>query len=94
MIDLTHFYQILDTADKVAEERGLFFFVWVAKRLVVHWQRHYILDTIIILLFAVCIWAYLGRTIQRKWRRGLRKICKRRKAEKEIWDDEYAHPED
>lgn len=88
MPDLTHLYQIWDTADQVAEEQGLFFFVWVAKRLTVHWQNHYILDTIILILgfvvVALFIWWFCGykiwrrKRIQAKHRRFLKKEVKKK----------------
>lgn len=87
MIDLTHLYQILDTADKVAEEEGLFFFVWLAKRLFVHWQKHYILDTIILFLaflvvsLALFFMLDIDRIIKRKWRRHRHRKLLRKEAE-------------
>ena len=90
MIDLTHIYQILDTADKVAEEEGIFFLVWVAKRFIVHWQKHYILDTIILILaflvvsLVIFLMLDIDRIIKRKWRRYRHRKLLRKEAEERV----------
>lgn len=81
MINLTHLSQIFDTAERIAEEEGLFFFAWAFKGLIKHWQNNYILDTIILALVVFIIlflwffgWGYTlwrRKWIQKKWRKYL-----------------------
>lgn len=51
-----------------------------------HWYKHHlpqmrVICVVLILLTILCIWAFWGRVIQRKWRRYRRRKLLRKKAE-------------